>query len=664
MKRLFNQQQKQALYWFAEGKCENCRVQLPHNWHADHIQPYAKNGQTDVTNGQALCSTCNLKKGSNPMLSQWPSNIELRWWQKRFLDQYRAEEKRDFLLVATPGAGKTTASLKAKHDLLRSGIGQKIIVVCPFDHLRTQWLHAASDVGIQLDKIVKGWNNEIAQSPDYLGIVTTYAEVLSNTEQLLVYTSRYKTLVILDEIHHCGESEHLMWGEAIKKAFKPAVRRLLLSGTPFRTDNHKIPFVTYEPDPAKPNSSRSKADYNYGYGDALKDNEVVRPIIIPGWDGEFAWSDWFGEEQTESFQSILSKPDSSARLKTAINASGEAMRTVLTKANQKLEEVRRDGHTNAGGLVVAQDQSAAKALAIIIEKISGEKPILVISEIGDEASPEIKRFSQGKQKWIVAVKMVSEGVDIKRLRVGVFATNILTETFFRQVIGRVIRWDKQWSHLDDQTAWFYVPEDPQLMRLARTIKEEIHHDIEEREENDKQKSAETGKPHPMQTSMVDYEFRYSEGDEVNHHTSGETFPMDELAMANNAFASTPGFEKIPDATKALFLRNLGVVGQTQPDGPPAYPTAPAQPEYLRKEALKKKLKTKIGRLVFLCQENGIAAPDGNLYKAVNSAWGRARNYNHASTNDELEGKLDWVEGLITRILDKDKSVVGVILGLR
>lgn len=664
MARLFNRQQKLALYWLAQGKCESCGARLPENWHADHIKPFAKEGQTDVSNGQALCPDCNLKKGSKSMLKQWPQNIKLRWWQEQFLNQYRTEGKRDFLLVATPGAGKTTAALKAKHDLLRSGEGQRIVVVCPFDHLRTQWLHAASAAGIQLDKIVKGWNNEIAQSPDYLGLVTTYAEVMSNTEQLLAYTSKYKTLVILDEIHHCGESDHLIWGESIKKAFQPAVRRLLLSGTPFRTDNHKIPFVKYEPDPANPKGSRSKSDYNYGYGDALKDEEVVRHIIFPGWDGEFAWSDWFGEERKESFQSLLNKPDSSARLKTAINANGSAMLTVLKKANQKLEEVRRDGHTNAGGLIVAQDQSAAKILAEVLEQISGEKPTLAISEIGDEASVEIDKFSKSNRKWIVAVKMVSEGVDIKRLRVGVYATNILTETFFRQVIGRVIRWDSRWNDLVDQTAWFYVPEDPQLLRLARTIKEEVDHFIEEREESDKKKSAEASGLPPMQTSMSDYEFRYSEGDEVNHHTSGQTFPMDELALANTAFASTPGFERIPDATKALFLRNSGLPGQSQSDMPFNPQVEAPQPEYLRKEVLKKKLKTKIGRLVFMCQENGITVPGGNLYKAINNAWGRAKSYNHTSTNDELQDKLNWIDGLITRIRENDKSVLNVILGLR
>ena len=53
-----------------------------------------------------------------------------------------------------------------------------------------------------------------------------------------------RTLVILDEIHHAGDSRS--WGDGVKAAFEPAVRRLMLTGTPFRSDDNPIPFVTYE----------------------------------------------------------------------------------------------------------------------------------------------------------------------------------------------------------------------------------------------------------------------------------------------------------------------------------------------------------------------------------------------------------------------------------
>ncbi len=596
------------------------------------------------------------------MPNHWPQKLTLRRWQQEFLDKYNTRDKENFLLVATPGGGKTTASLSVVHDLLRLGTVQRIVVVCPSDHLRTQWLLEADKVGIQLDKKTVGYTGAIAQTSDYVGLVTTYAEVFYNIDRLRAYTSRYKTLVIFDEIHHCGEDENLQWGVAINKAFGPAVRRLLLSGTPFRSDNNKIPFVEYERDTANPKLFRSKADHAYGYGDALRDGEVVRHIIFSGWDGEFAWNDSFwGEERKASFQSILNRIDSNRRLKTAIAADEPFMQKMLAAASEKLEEVRRDGHKNAGGLVVAENQEAAKNLANILEEVTGEKPVLAVSDMGDAASEEIKKFRDGTQKWIVAVKMVSEGVDIKRLRVGVYATNVKTDTFFRQVIGRVIRWDSHWNDLYDQTAYFYIPEDPTLLRLAKAIKEELDHFIEEREEADrKDKSTEMGAKHPMQTAMGgEYEILYSEGDEKHHHTSGETFPMDEMDAARKRFENIPGFERLPGATLALALRELGLAGQPQPTSVFAPDVMPPPPAFVQKKSLQQTVNKKVGLLVFLCKEKGILL-GSNPYQAIHTAWGRARNYSSESTNSELGDKLNWLEKLIARVIEGDKSVVSVL----
>ncbi len=553
------------------------------------------------------------------------------------------------------------ASLSVAHSLLRSGTVQRVVVVCPSDHLRTQWLFEAPKVGIPLDKKTLGHSGAIAQTSDYVGLVTTYAEVLYNIEPLRVYTSRYKTLVIFDEIHHCGEHETLQWGVAINDAFGPAVRRLLLSGTPFRSDNNKIPFVKYKQDPANPKVSRSEADHSYGYGDALRDGEVVRHIIFSGWDGEFAWSDSFwGEERKASFQSILNRIDSSRRLKTAIDADESFMQNMLTSAVEKLEEVRRDGHKNAGGLVLAESQDAAKKIAKYLEELTGEKPILAVSDMGDAASEEIKKFRDGTQKWIVAVKMVSEGVDIKRLRVGVYATNVKTDTFFRQVIGRVIRWDSQWNDLYDQTAYFYIPEDPTLLRLAKAIKEELDHFIEEREEAErKDKSTEAGATQPMQTAMGgEYEVLYSDGDEKHHHTSGETFPMDEMEAARRRFQNIPGFEKMPGATLALALRELGLTGQPQTTAVFTPDVIQPPPAFVQKKTLQQTVNKKVGTLVFLCKEKGIVLPAGSkAFQAIHSAWGRARNYSSESTNSDLDDKLNWLDDLIKRVIKGDKSVI-------
>jgi hypothetical protein len=160
--------------------------------------------------------------------------------------------------------------------------------------------------------------------------------------------------------------------------------------------------------------------------------------------------------------------------------------------------------------------------------------------------------------------------------------------------------------------------------------------------------------------MGEYEFRASEGDEKHHHTSGETFAMNELDAAEQRFSTTPGFERIPSAHKALFLRNLGIAS-LQSGVSPTHESVSPSPAYVQKKELQQAVRKKLGRLVFLCQEKGIVLPAGvNPYQAINNAWGRAKKYSNDSTNDELGEKLKWLEDLIARVLKGDKSVLSVL----
>ena len=158
-----------------------------------------------------------------------------------------------------PGAGKTTFALSVAAELLGRRIVDRITVVAPTEHLKIQWAEAAARAGIPIDPAYSAGKGKI--SSDYLGVAVTYAGVAVNPLALRIRTERFKTLVILDEVHHAGDA--LSWGEGVREAFEPATRRLALTGTPFRSDVNPIPFVTYAPgDDGVP---RSVADYTYGY---------------------------------------------------------------------------------------------------------------------------------------------------------------------------------------------------------------------------------------------------------------------------------------------------------------------------------------------------------------------------------------------------------------
>ena len=391
-----------------------------------------------------------------------PSTRALRGWQRRALVRYLSAKPQDFLLVATPGAGKTAFALRIAGELLADGTVERITVVVPTEHLKTQWAAAGSVAGIALDPRFS--NSNAATSEDYHGVVVTYAQVASHPMRHRVRTENRRTLVIFDEIHHGGDAKS--WGEGIREAFSDATRRLGLTGTPFRSDDSAIPFVTYSPD--EQGLARSTADHTYGYSDALIDG-VVRPVIFLAYSGEARWRNNAGEEFAARLGEPLSAEQTARAWRTALDPDGEWMPAVISAADTRLSQLRDGGMPDAGGMVIASDQSAARAYAALLTAITGEAPTLVLSD--DPGSSErISEFTAGTSRWLVAVRMVSEGVDVPRLAVGVYATSASTPLFFAQAVGRFVR-----SRTAGETASIFLPSVPSLLQLASELEAQRNH---------------------------------------------------------------------------------------------------------------------------------------------------------------------------------------------
>jgi len=377
-----------------------------------------------------------------------PSTIRLRPWQRAALDRFAAAGASDFLAVATPGAGKTTFALAAARQVLAATPG-RLVVVVPTAHLRLQWARAARELDLHLDATWSPARGSLP--PDMHGVVTTYQQVASATRPLAALSRG--AFVVLDEIHHAGEDR--AWGEALQLAFSGARRRLSLSGTPFRSDTRSIPFVRYELDEARP-------DFEHGYGEALAERRVVRPVYFPRTNGHMEWA--------ASFDDALDTVRSNQRLRTALSLEGQWLAEVLVAAHERLLDVRRS-QADAGGLVIAMDQDHARGIAALMARSIGTVPVVATSD-DPGASRLIAQFASGSSEWLVAVRMVSEGVDIPRLRVGVFATTTTTELFFRQAVGRFVRWT---AGIGRQAAYVFIPDDPRLRAGAARIAEARRH---------------------------------------------------------------------------------------------------------------------------------------------------------------------------------------------
>ena len=391
-----------------------------------------------------------------------PSTQVLRGWQRQALVRYLTARPRDFLLVATPGAGKTAFALRIAAELLADGTVERVTVVVPTEHLKTQWAQAAAAMGISLDPRFS--NSAAMTSEDYHGVVVTYAQVASHPMRHRVRTENRRTCVIFDEIHHGGDAKS--WGDGIKEAFGDATRRLALTGTPFRSDDSAIPFVEYVPD--GPGLLRSKADHTYGYADALADG-VVRPVVFLAYSGEARWRTSAGEEHAARLGEPLTAEHTARAWRTALDPAGQWMPAVISAADTRLRQLRDGGMPDAGGMVIASDQKAARAYARLLSSITGEAPTLVLSD-DPGSSDRISEFACATSGWLVAVRMVSEGVDIPRLAVGVYATSASTPLYFAQAVGRFVR-----SRRPGETASIFLPSVPSLLQLASELEAQRNH---------------------------------------------------------------------------------------------------------------------------------------------------------------------------------------------
>ncbi|MBV9593526.1 MAG: DEAD/DEAH box helicase family protein [Actinobacteria bacterium] len=387
----------------------------------------------------------------------------LRVWQRQALTRYRDEAARDFLVTATPGSGKTTFALALATELLARRAIERVVVVCPTDHLRTQWAEAAERVGLALDPELP--NSVGAVRAGLTGYVTTYAQVAAKPGVHAARSSARRTLVILDEVHHAGDG--LSWGDAVAEAFERAERRLCLTGTPFRTrPDERIPFVRY--DVEADGGLASHADFVYGYREALRDG-VVRPVVFAAYTGTSRWRNSAGEVVAASLTESATRRIEATAWRTALNPRGQWVAHVIAAMDERLSELRSSSMPDAAGLVLASDQDDARAYAEIVARVTGTAPAVIVSD-DPKASERIARFAAGEGRIAVCVRMISEGVDVPRAACLAWMTSYRTPLFFAQAVGRVVR-----ARGDGEVATVFLPAVRPLLALAAAMEEERNH---------------------------------------------------------------------------------------------------------------------------------------------------------------------------------------------
>jgi superfamily II DNA or RNA helicase len=467
--------------------------------HADHIIPWSDGGKTEVENGQALCKACNLSKGRNmklpKILDKHGRQMTYRNWQKAaLLDgqendgngalKHLVDGKDCYFINVCPGGGKTPFGVAFAKWAVTHDYVEKVIVLSPRMKIREQWGDLLQLNGLTAETITRNaaiGRTEKANAPKRC-LVMTYAMfgMAEVTEYVRAITAKYRTLFIPDEVHWLGfhdETRDTHWGDAFRRGAELAKFILPLSGTPFREDHYRLPFLQYKDGLGTP-------DYNYSYGEAVRDGAVT-PIRFDNYPGiirfdvcdddgnleqtlEMDFDDdrdgWYYTQSGEIDEARLNQ-----RLRASLQNGSDFWHDIVDAAIAQLTLLRVQD-PKAGGIIFAMDQNHARAIAGYIAETTGDNPTVIISD----EDRDIDGFAQSEAEWVVSVRMINEGVDIERLRVVCMLTNVTTRKHFMQAVARAIRVNYDLD-ITPQGQWAYVfmPADPRFKQYALEFKNAI-----------------------------------------------------------------------------------------------------------------------------------------------------------------------------------------------
>ncbi len=420
-------------------------------------------------------------------------------------------EARDILAAVTPGGGKSLLPVIAASRLVAAGIVERVCWVVPRDSLRLQAEEAFADpvwreaLGHSLS--VRAADNTPDPSRGLAGYITTYQGIAAAPDLHLAEFRRYRTLLVVDEVHHlpaladidpvaaaqeAEEDQASAWSRAILPLLECARVRLLLSGTLERADGKGILWLPYR----KGLKARTReveldaegwAVVGYSRAQALAERAVL-PVTFGALDGEASWRDEDGNELGPHRISGL-YPDETTRpaLFTALRTGfAEALLREAFLAIRDLRARRRRERGLAPGeaarglgklLVVAPDQTTARYYLEVVRKWVPTAQAEVVAGLATSDTPRAHELLAAfrlmpEPSILVTVAMAYEGLDAPEVAVVAALTHIRSRPWLEQMVARATRVDPNAGGYEAQQALVFHPDDPLFGLFRRRMETE------------------------------------------------------------------------------------------------------------------------------------------------------------------------------------------------
>ena len=604
-----------ALYEAAEGRCQICGDELRADWQADHIVPYSITHRTNVYEMQALCPACNAKKGAR--VESRIDQSKLRQGQRlavaKIVERVRAGESHTAIVLPTR-YGKTDVMRVSGMMLIPNFISRALILV-PNNYLRAQvvdgskWeksnaLYNLSNRSqpIAIEEAVKPPTPPFPRHGSLF--VSMTIQMAQNHNELLaewVDKEKYRygvpPLVFVDEAH-TGSTEN-QWGRCVNGLAEAGAFIVLLTATPFRTDQEHIPGFELEPvdvdnvikrrrsadDPerwdvfeGRRRIYQLKAHHTTTFKEAwaTQNPPVLCDITRRAFDIETEEIDPLtGEIKQERVLSKLPADKSNKvldvelRKPRIINQACQLLVMVLTVCQKEEPETAAIvfvGNDKPGD---EQDNKHASDVKAAIERLSPNFNIEIATSSTNQANKTIERFVQQTDIDILIVKqMAGLGVDCDRLKVCLDLSNVRTLNAFIQRVTRIATvWDRReisgnaWDIGDK--AVYITPDDI----VGKRLYDHFVHDQgggSTRDDLEYMRTVRIGENGDTQYVLPDEVIakRVIPPEEVQD-TKRQTVPGSTLPLTDRMFDVLPELTKTrtqPDLAKALAAAGFDVPG--------------------------------------------------------------------------------------------------------
>jgi DNA phosphorothioation system restriction enzyme len=385
-------------------------------------------------------------------LPELPPHLALREYQKEAVRAWFAANGRGIWEMAT-GTGKTITALAATMQVYRRLRDRErallVIVVCPFQHLVTQWADAAAAFGVRAIRCLgprQTWMPTLSSAfaavqageiPFALAAVTNYT-FGGDAFQAHLMPFRGDLLVIGDEVHNLGS-------QRLRTALPPqAAYRLGLSATPerhFDADGTVALFDYFGP-----------PVFQLGLRRAIAEGALVpytyHPVPVPLADDEQAAYVELSTKiarlagmATELVPEFAEGPLQMALFERA-RLVGRA-RAKLDALRQTIAPLRETTHNL---VYCAEGGSGSGELSQLdaVVRLLGRDLKMRVNSYTDETTlvdreERRRRFASGDLQALVAIRCLDEGVDIPETRRGFILASTTNPRQFVQRRGRLLR---------------------------------------------------------------------------------------------------------------------------------------------------------------------------------------------------------------------------------